>query len=81
MYVSPTYDNTAAGSLASATLCSQRAEAPAPGGGDFEQAMSENSSPAPVIMRRSGWRRMVEVILSPISGPTFCPQRHGVSHS
>ncbi len=76
MYVPPTYDNTAAGSLASATLCSQRAEAAAPGGPDFANAKADGAQPA-TFAPKCGWRRLVEVILSPISGPTFCPQRGG----
>ena len=80
MYVSPTYDTFTAGSLASATLCPQRAEAPESAPlPEFAAAPGAGSQAAPVVPRKSGWKRMVDVILSPISGPTFCPQRGGAS--
>jgi hypothetical protein len=79
MYVAPTYDNFTAGSLASATLCAQHAEGPAAAPlADFAAAPSQGAKAAPAIERKGGWRRLVDIILSPISGPTLCPQRNGV---
>ncbi|MDE3176076.1 MAG: hypothetical protein KGM15_08250, partial [Pseudomonadota bacterium] len=75
MHVSPTYDTFTAGSLASATLCAQPAEAPAPAGPAFAASLSETAASAPLVARKCGWRRLVEAILSPISGPTLCGQR------
>ena len=81
MYLSPTYDLLAAGSLASATLCAQRVEEPESGPApEFAGVPGGSVQAAPTVTRKCGWRRLVAALLSPISGPMLCPQRSGASH-
>lgn len=72
--VSALLDASAAGSLANAALCGPGRQNPAEAGGDFEQDPSPPaSSPCPTACR-SKWGRLVDAVLSPISGPPSPPR-------
>lgn len=71
--VSPLHDASVCGSLANATLCGAPApkeptprEATAPDDAAPRVASAPQSVPC-----QTKWRRLMEALLSPISGPTF----------
>ena len=71
----PMFDASIAGSLASATLCSQTVAEPtvanSVGALPCAAARSLVAPPPQVAVCRSGWRRLIDGLLSLISGPTF----------
>jgi hypothetical protein len=69
MSISPLFDASVAGTLANASLCEASAKkAAAPGGScDFNSARAC----ACPIADKTKWRRWIDVLLSPISGPRF----------
>jgi hypothetical protein len=78
------YDAAIAGSLASATLCSQAAEpiGAVPVAGRLPASLGRPPvSPAPqAAVCRRGWRRLLDNLLSLVSGPTLERSHRGASH-
>jgi hypothetical protein len=70
--VSPLLDASASGSLANASLCEAPANVPPPSPGFV--AAAEGSCAASPAPAKSKWRRLVDAMLSPISGPRMPPR-------
>ena len=68
--VSPLFDASVAGSLASASLCEKppkSASAPR----DVSPLNADRARPCAYVACKTKWRRLIDVLLSPISGPRF----------